>query len=182
MIDRRRLLLAAATLLLLSAESALAQNIIRDVDDEEFEVKTAFLPYAFYNENFGFAVGGAAILSGWPQEQMSSVSSAIISSNETRAFYSLGRDYNPFGRLFVNHDVSFGRFGELFLEIDWWQLVPFVEVGRVAEKWSVSELHTDMKWDVGLGVRVMLKRLIGRIDIAVGDEGAGVQMMVGHPF
>ena len=69
-----------------------------------------------------------------------------------------------------------------FLEIDWWQWVPFVEVGRVAEKWTLNELHTDMKWDVGFGVRAMAKLLVVRIDAAVGDEGAGLQMMVGQPF
>jgi hypothetical protein len=68
------------------------------------------------------------------------------------------------------------------LKIDWWQFVPFVEVGRVAESWSLNELHTDMKWDIGLGVRAMAKHLVVRVDAAFSEEGGGVQMMVGHPF
>ena len=69
-----------------------------------------------------------------------------------------------------------------YLEIAWWQLVPFIEVGRVAPSWSFKELHSDMKWDVGFGLRVMAKELVVRIDTAVSKEEFGVQMMIGHPF
>jgi hypothetical protein len=68
------------------------------------------------------------------------------------------------------------------LQMAWWQLVPFVEVGRVAEKWTVNELHSDMKWDVGLGLRAMVKGLVVRLDMAVSKEDFGVQMMVSQPF
>ena len=33
----------------------------------------------------------------------------------------------------------------------------FVEVGRVASTWSLDELHSDMKWDAGFGIRVMMR-------------------------
>ena len=69
-----------------------------------------------------------------------------------------------------------------YLEISWWQWVPFMEVGRVAPSWSLKELHSDMKWNVGFGVRAMAKELVVRIDTAVSEEEFGVQMMVGHPF
>ncbi len=69
-----------------------------------------------------------------------------------------------------------------YLEIAWWQWVPFVEVGQVAPSWSVDELHSDMKWDVGFGVRAMAIGLVVRIDTAVSDEGLRVQMMVSQPF
>jgi len=69
-----------------------------------------------------------------------------------------------------------------YLGIAWWQWVPFVEVGRVAPSWSVDELHSDMKWDVGFGVRAMAKGLVARVDTAVSDEGLRVQMMVSQPF
>jgi hypothetical protein len=74
--------------------------------------------------------------------------------------------------------VSFHRVVEL-VEIP---RVPFVEVGRVAPSWSVDELHSDMKWDVGFGVRAMAKGLVVRVDTAVSDEGLRVQMMVSQPF
>lgn len=68
------------------------------------------------------------------------------------------------------------------LDIAWWQWVPFVEVGRVAPRWSIDELHTKMQWDVGFGIRAMAKGMTVRIDTAVSNENWGVQMMIGHPF
>jgi hypothetical protein len=66
--------------------------------------------------------------------------------------------------------------------IQWFQVVPFVEVGRVAPSWKIDELHSDMKWDVGCGVRAWARGLVARVDVAYSDEGFGVQMMVGQPF
>jgi hypothetical protein len=66
--------------------------------------------------------------------------------------------------------------------IQWFQIVPFVEVGRVAPEWNFDELHRDMKWDAGIGVRAWAKGLVGRVDIAYSEEGFGVQMMVSQPF
>lgn len=69
-----------------------------------------------------------------------------------------------------------------YIGIEWLQFVPFVEVGRVAPSWNISELHTDMKLDVGIGLRLWAKGLVARIDAAVSDEGFGVAMMVSQPF
>ena len=66
--------------------------------------------------------------------------------------------------------------------VQWIQFVPFVEVGRVAPKWSVSRLHSDMKWDAGLGLRLWAQGLVARIDTAASSEGVRVQMMVAQPF
>jgi hypothetical protein len=69
------------------------------------------------------------------------------------------------------------------LELDWWQFVPFVEVGRVSDNsWDFGELHEDMKWDAGVGVRFMMKRFVGRVDVAFSDESTGVKVMVNQPF
>ena len=57
-----------------------------------------------------------------------------------------------------------------------------VEVGRVAPDWDVGELHSDMKWDAGLGIRLMAMKSIVRLDIAVSEEAVGVWAMVGQPF
>jgi hypothetical protein len=66
--------------------------------------------------------------------------------------------------------------------IQWIQLVPFVEVGRVAPDWEFDKLHRDLKWDVGCGLRAWAQGLVVRVDVAYSDEGFGVQMMVGQPF
>ncbi len=67
-------------------------------------------------------------------------------------------------------------------EVDWIQFVPFVEVGRVARTWSFSELHSDMKWDVGLDLRALVEKAVVRMGVAVGEEGFGIRAMVSHPF
>ncbi len=89
------------------------------------------------------------------------------------AEYRMTPRWNPFD------DIGWVK---KYLDIAWWQWVPFVEVGRVAPSWSLNDLHSAMKWDVGFGVRAMAKELVVRIDTAVSKEEFGVQMMVGHPF
>jgi hypothetical protein len=69
-----------------------------------------------------------------------------------------------------------------YIGIEWLQFVPFVEVGRVAPGWNIKDLHSDMKWDAGLGLRLWAKGLVARIDVAGSDEGFGVAMMVSQPF
>ena len=66
--------------------------------------------------------------------------------------------------------------------IQWIQFVPFVEVGRVASSWNMDDLHSDMKWDAGIGIRMLAKGLVARIDTAFSEEGFGVQMIVSQPF
>ena len=69
------------------------------------------------------------------------------------------------------------------LELDWWQFVPFVEAGRVSdESWNIGDLHEDMQWAAGLGVRFMMKRFVARVDAAFSDESTGVKVMVNQPF
>jgi len=76
---------------------------------------------------------------------------------------------------------SFPRLQER-VGVRWIQFVGFVEAGRVAPDWDFSELHRDMKWDAGLGLRAWAKGLVVRVDTAISDEGYGVQMMISQPF
>ena len=51
-----------------------------------------------------------------------------------------------------------------WLDIAWIQLVPFVEVGRVREGPGISASCTvDMKLDVGVGFRALVKGLVVRV-------------------
>ena len=52
----------------------------------------------------------------------------------------------------------------------------------MAPSWNVKDLHTDLKWDAGLGLRLWAKGLVARINVAGSDEGFGVAMMVNQPF
>ena len=74
------------------------------------------------------------------------------------------------------------RWIQQFVGIQWLQFVPFVEIGRVAPEWEIERLHSDMKWNAGLGIRAFAKGIVVRIDTAVSDEQIGVQMMISQPF
>ena len=95
--------------------------------------------------------------------------SAVYYCGEIR----LTPEWNPFARI---------GWVEKYLGVAWWQWVFFTEVGRVAPSWSFSELHSDMKFDVGAGVRAMVKGLVVRIDLAGSSESWNVSMMVSQPF
>lgn len=69
-----------------------------------------------------------------------------------------------------------------YFEIDWWQLVPFVELGRVAPEWNADMFTKDLQWDVGIGLRLMTFRMPVRLDFATGDEGASIWAMFAQPF
>jgi hypothetical protein len=66
--------------------------------------------------------------------------------------------------------------------VEWLQFVPFVEVGRVAPEYDLANLHSSMKWDVGLGIRARAKGFVVRADTAFSEEGIGIQMMISQPF
>ncbi len=68
------------------------------------------------------------------------------------------------------------------LDIDWVQYVAFAELGRVAPKWRLDELHSDMKWSIGGGVRAMVNHIIVRLDYAFSDEASSGQLFIGQPF
>jgi hypothetical protein len=69
-----------------------------------------------------------------------------------------------------------------WLQLDYWQIVPFVEVGRVADEWSIDKLNSNMKVDGGVGIRAYMRKLMIRFDIAFSDEGAGAILWIGQPF
>lgn len=66
--------------------------------------------------------------------------------------------------------------------IQYWQWVFFTEVGQVAPHYNVSDLHDELRFDVGFGLRGMLHKSVCRLDIAVGEEGSRVVAMYGQPF
>lgn len=66
--------------------------------------------------------------------------------------------------------------------LEWFQVVPFVEVGRVAPEWDASLLHEDPVWDVGLDLRLWVSRTLVRIGVAVGEEDWAIKAGVDHTF
>jgi len=68
------------------------------------------------------------------------------------------------------------------LRIPWWQWIGFVEAGRVHDEWDLDELHSDMKWTVGGGIRLMVEGVVVRVDLGVSEEQSEVQMFIGQTF
>ena len=60
--------------------------------------------------------------------------------------------------------------------------MPFVEIGRVAPQWSFSDLHTDMRKVLGVGLRFMAQKAVFRLDTAFADDSWSMYAMVGQPF
>jgi hypothetical protein len=52
----------------------------------------------------------------------------------------------------------------------------------VAEHWSPRELHSDMQWSAGIGLRFFVNHLVVRADVGFSKQGGEVQMMISHPF
>jgi outer membrane translocation and assembly module TamA len=116
----------------------------------------------------GSTLGGIWRMRGYPSQRFND-KAAVYYSAELRIIPR----WNPFnGWPWIQKYVG----------IQWLQFVPFVEVGRVASEWNFNKLHSDMKWDVGLGLRAWAQGIVIRIDTAVSDEQFGVQMMISQPF
>lgn len=116
----------------------------------------------------GATLGGLWKMRGYPAQRFSD-KAAIYYAAELR----LIPHWNPF----QNWPAIQERVG-----IQWLQFVPFVEIGRVAPDYDLANLHSSMKWDVGVGLRAWAKGLVVRVDAAWSEEGGGIQMMVGQPF
>jgi len=116
----------------------------------------------------GSTLGGLWRMRGFPSQRFND-RAAIYYAAELR----LIPEWNPFN--------NWPRV-QKYVGIKWLQFVPFVEVGRVAPEWRFSDLHSDMKWDAGLGIRAWAQGIVIRIDTAYSDEGASVQMMIAQPF
>lgn len=116
----------------------------------------------------GSTLGGLWRMRGFPSSRFND-QAAVYYALE----YRLIPQWNPFA-----HSDWMRR----YLGIEWWQWVTFVEAGRVAPVWTMSELHSAMKCDAGIGVRAMAKGIVIRVDMAGSKEGMAVSMMVGQPF
>jgi hypothetical protein len=69
-----------------------------------------------------------------------------------------------------------------FLKLDWFQLVGFVEGGRVSPTYRFDTLFEDWKSDAGFGLRALTAGIVVRLDVGFSEEGSNMWVMVGHPF
>jgi hypothetical protein len=116
----------------------------------------------------GATLGGLWRMRAYPSQRFND-RAAIYYAAELRVI----PDWNPFEAWPAFQDYA---------EVEWLQVVPFIELGRVAPEWDLGELHSSMKWSTGLGIRAWASGFVLRIDTAFSDEGGQVQMMISQPF
>lgn len=90
----------------------------------------------------------------------------------TTAEYRHTLEYNP------ANDIDLLK----LFKIDWFQVVPFVEIGQVSSSYDLSDLTSNMKIDGGVSLRAMASGLVVRFDYAYSEEGQNMWVMVNHPF
>lgn len=115
----------------------------------------------------GANLGGFYRMRGFPNNRFND-RSVIYTAAEYR--YTL--KWNPFA------NINWLR----WLKTDWFQIVPFVEGGRVAGEYEFSELFSDWKFDAGIGIRAMMAGTVVRLDMAASEEGGAFWVMFSQPF
>jgi len=82
--------------------------------DGKYEKNVLSVPYAFYNESFGFAGAYAYAVTGWPQKQSALIGTAMVGTQGSAMGFLMGRDLQiPFTpRLFLDAIVQAGYFQE----------------------------------------------------------------------
>ncbi|MBW2436494.1 MAG: hypothetical protein JRF29_04385 [Deltaproteobacteria bacterium] len=95
-----------------AAQTLFAQSV-RVGPDGQFSEQTLKLPYAFYNEKFGFAGGFVYGKVGKPQKQSLMLTTAIVGTKGGMGFL-VGRDIQMplIDRLFLDPTVSVGYFSD----------------------------------------------------------------------
>jgi len=117
--------------------------------------------------SLGSTLGGFYRLRAYPVDRFSD-RAAVYYSAELR----LMPRWHPLGNMKILKPLN----------IDWWQIVPFVEIGRVAPQWSFSDLHTDMRKVLGVGLRFMAQKAVFRLDTSFSNDSWAMYAMVGQPF
>lgn len=69
-----------------------------------------------------------------------------------------------------------------FYHIPWWQWTLFTDVGRVADNFDLSELHSQMKTSFGGGIRFMVEGITVRAEMVGSAEDRMVRIFINQPF
>ena len=117
--------------------------------------------------NRGAALGGVERLRGYPRGRFND-KAAIYYAAELR----LIPNWDPFRDWPLIRNWPWR----------WWQVVGFVEAGRVAPSWNLGDLHDDLKWSAGIGIRAMIGAGIIRVDFATSDESSQFWVMAQQAF
>lgn len=117
----------------------------------------------------GAMLGGTERMRGYPEGRFNDCSAVYYAAE-----YRHIPDWNPLENV--------GWLNRRNAQVQWLQYVAGLEIGRVAEEFDLSELHSSMKVCGILGLRAMVNTLVVRADLGMTEEGAVVQMTIDHPF
>ena len=114
-----RLVWLTLLLLFFPCHLAFGQSIMVGPDGK-FEKNVLNLPFAFYNEDFGFAAAYAYAVTGFPQKQAALISTAMVGSKGSGMGFLMGRDLQMpfFDRLFLDAIVQAGYFQDLDIYVN----------------------------------------------------------------
>jgi len=98
-------------------------------------------------------------------------------NDKSALYYSAEYRITPQNNIFS--DLGFL---DSLVKVRWVQLVVFAEVGQVNDSFNFTDLHRDMKWDTGFGIRGLVNGIIVRMDAAYSDEGGALSVFFGHTF
>lgn len=116
---------------------------------------------------YGVTLGGLYRLRAYPIERF---------HDKSALYYSA--EFRVIPKSDLLRDITFLEFANL----EWWEVALFYEIGRVAPYWNLKELHSAMKSDIGISLRIMANHNIGRLDFVWSEEDTAVWLMYGHPF
>lgn len=98
-------------------------------------------------------------------------------NDHSAVYYSAEYRVIPVKNIFSNLG-----FLDSVIKVRWMQVVAFAEIGQVNNCFDFKELHKDMQWDMGLGIRALANGMVIRFDAAYGDEGGALSIFVGQTF
>jgi hypothetical protein len=80
--------------------------------DGKFSKQTLSLPYAFYNDSFGFSLGYVKGIVGYPQKQSTLLATAMVGTTGSAMGFLVGRDIQMprVERLFLDPIIQVGHF------------------------------------------------------------------------
>ena len=115
----KRLIWLILLFFLLPCHLAFGQSIMVGPDGK-FEKSVLNLPFAFYNEDFGFAAAYAYAVIGYPQKQSALISTAMVGHKGSGMGFLMGRDLQMpfFDRLFLDAVIQAGYFQDLDIYVN----------------------------------------------------------------
>ncbi|WP_428774974.1 BamA/TamA family outer membrane protein [Vibrio sp.] len=69
-----------------------------------------------------------------------------------------------------------------YYHFGWWQWVAFAEIGRVSNQADWAQLHKDMRWTLGGGIRFQVEGITVRTEMATSADEQSLVVMINQPF